>query len=113
MKMDSNNGFPKRKSTRLKGFDYSTTGAYFVTICIKDRNQILSEIVKAPVTPTAEVVNPAVGEGLAPPEYLVQLKPCGEVAKEQLQLLENRFPRVSCARICHDAEPYTRNGILA
>ena len=37
---------PKRKSTRLKNFDYSTVGAYFVTICISDRKQILSEIIK-------------------------------------------------------------------
>ncbi len=36
---------PKRKPTRLKGFDYSTPSAYFVTICTKDRKCILSEIV--------------------------------------------------------------------
>ena len=36
---------PKRKSTRLKGHDYSTPGAYFITICTKDRKQILSRIV--------------------------------------------------------------------
>ena len=35
----------KRKPTRLKGHDYSTPGAYFVTICTKDRKQILSEII--------------------------------------------------------------------
>ena len=37
----------------------------------------------------------AVGEGLAPPEITVKLKPCGEVVKEQLQLIETRFPSVS------------------
>ncbi len=36
---------PKRKPTRLKGYDYSTPGAYFVTICTKDRKQLLSHIV--------------------------------------------------------------------
>ena len=36
-----------------------------------------------------------VGEGLAPPEITVKLKPCGEVVKEQLQLIEARFPSVS------------------
>ena len=36
---------PKRKSTRLKGADYSTRGAYFVTICVKDRQPILSDII--------------------------------------------------------------------
>ncbi len=38
------NNFPKRKPTRLQGYDYSTPGAYFVTICIKDRKPILSKI---------------------------------------------------------------------
>ena len=33
--------FPKRKRTRLKNFDYSTNGAYFVTICVKDKQKIL------------------------------------------------------------------------
>jgi len=36
---------PKRKPTRLKEYDYSTPGAYFLTICVKDRKQLLSKIV--------------------------------------------------------------------
>ena len=36
---------PVRKATRLKGFDYSSHGAYFVTICTKDKKKILSKIV--------------------------------------------------------------------
>ena len=36
---------PKRKPTRLNGYDYSTPGAYFITICVKDRKQLLSKIV--------------------------------------------------------------------
>ena len=36
---------PKRKPTRLKEFDYSAPGAYFITICVKDRKNLLSEIV--------------------------------------------------------------------
>ena len=82
--MDKEKDLPKRKSTRLKGFDYSTEGAYFVTICVNDRKPILSEVIKT-----------AVGEGLAPPEYSVKLKPCGEAVKEQLQHIENRFSSVS------------------
>ena len=35
---------PNRKRIRLEGFDYSTVGAYFITICTKDRKQILSKI---------------------------------------------------------------------
>ncbi len=34
------NNLPKRKPTRLKGYDYSTPGAYFVTICTQDRERL-------------------------------------------------------------------------
>ncbi len=37
-----NMDLPNRKTTRLKDYDYSTPGAYFVTICTKDRKEILS-----------------------------------------------------------------------
>ena len=53
----------KRKELRIKQYDYSSKGAYFVTICIQDRKRILSEIV------------PPVGGGafdaLAKPELLM------------------------------------------
>ena len=32
----------QRKTTRLKEYDYSLDGAYFITICTKNRRQILS-----------------------------------------------------------------------
>jgi len=35
---------PKRKPIRLKDYDYSTPGAYFITICVKERKAILSNI---------------------------------------------------------------------
>ena len=36
--------YPKRKPLRLPHYDYSSPGAYFVTICTKDRRCILSKI---------------------------------------------------------------------
>ncbi len=36
---------PNRKHPRLKGYDYSTPGAYFVTICTHNKQCILSNIV--------------------------------------------------------------------
>ena len=44
--MDKEKELPQRKDLRLKQYDYSSKGAYFVTICIKDRMRILSDIVK-------------------------------------------------------------------
>ena len=43
----------------------------------------------------AGTINFAVGEGLAPPECWVKLKPCGEIVQEQLGLLEQRFPSIT------------------
>lgn len=33
-----------RKSNRLKGYDYGTPGMYFVTICVKNKNEIFGEV---------------------------------------------------------------------
>ena len=45
MKMDEKNKLPKRKQPRLDNYDYSSAGAYFVTICTQNRRCILSRIV--------------------------------------------------------------------
>ncbi len=37
--------FPKRKTIRLKSFDYNKNGKYFITICTKNRSCLLSNIV--------------------------------------------------------------------
>lgn len=34
----------KRKANRLKDYDYSQNGAYFITICVNDRKPILSSV---------------------------------------------------------------------
>ena len=36
--------YPKRKRTRLKDFDYSQNGAYFITICTKDKKCLFSSV---------------------------------------------------------------------
>lgn len=36
---------PSRKRNRLKDYDYSSNGAYFITICTKDKEKTLSSIV--------------------------------------------------------------------
>ena len=34
-----------RRSIRLKGYDYSQAGAYFITVCVQDRACLFGEIV--------------------------------------------------------------------
>ena len=69
------NNLPKRKHPRLDHYDYSTAGAYFITICTQSRRCLLSRIV---------------GRGLAPAE--IQYTAYGQIAQEQLLLLEQRYP---------------------
>ena len=35
----------ERKSMRLKDYDYSQNGGYFITICVKDKHELLGKIV--------------------------------------------------------------------
>ncbi|MGC8771101.1 MAG: transposase [Brevinematia bacterium] len=39
----------RNESIRLKGWDYSSPGAYFVTICVKERMNILSKVINGEV----------------------------------------------------------------
>ena len=38
---------PIRKSNRLKDYDYSQTGCYFITICVKDGVHLFGQIVES------------------------------------------------------------------
>ena len=42
--MDKNK-YPNRRPTRLKEYDYSSNGRYFVTICVQDRKLLLGSVV--------------------------------------------------------------------
>ena len=53
---------PQRKPNRLKGFDYSTPSAYFVTICTKDRQCLLGSIVGAAISRPPSLVPTQVGK---------------------------------------------------
>ena len=44
--MNKKNEIPIRKELRLKYYDYSSKGAYFVTVCVKERKRLLSELIK-------------------------------------------------------------------
>ena len=69
---------PNRKHPRLNNFDYATSGAYFVTICTSNKKCLFSR---------------TVGRGLAP--AALDLTPYGEIAKEELLSLEQRYPHLS------------------
>ncbi|MBE6987904.1 MAG: hypothetical protein E7432_03890 [Ruminococcaceae bacterium] len=62
---------PQRKSPRLKDFDYSTNGKYFVTVCTHEKKKLLSSI-------------EYVGEGLcALPQ--IKLTEIGKIVEESIR----------------------------
>ncbi len=75
------NNLQQRKHPRLDGYDYSESGAYYITICTQNKRCLLSRIV---------------GRGLAPAE--IRYTEYGRIAREQLLLLEQRYPSVEIDR---------------
>ena len=68
---------PKRKPNRLPDFDYSTPGAYFITICVAGKQCLLANIVG--------------GGALDAPQ--VHLTKAGEIAEKYI-LSGNRIPQI-------------------
>ena len=66
---------PQRKSTRLKDYDYSKDGYYFITVCTQNRKNILS----------------TVGEGFPLPK----LTQCGEITERLLLEITERYEEIN------------------
>ena len=47
MQMDNEKELPKRKRNRLENYDYSSCGAYFITVCTLERQNYFWENVGA------------------------------------------------------------------
>ena len=77
--LGDNMDLPKRKPTRLKDYDYSSEGAYFITICTNNKQKILCDIV---------------GEGhCALPS--INLIPIGEIVKQSIEYIDNNYDCIS------------------
>lgn len=70
---------PRRKPNRIPEYDYSLPGAYFVTICTKDRRNLFWE---------------NVGASIARPQD-VRLSPYGRIVNEAILNIPNHYPAVS------------------
>ncbi len=74
--------FVKRKSPRLKEYDYSSNGAYFITVCTEGKKCVLS------------TVEEFVGEGLPLPK----LTESGKILKKWIEKIPEKYPMVSVER---------------
>ena len=73
---------PKRKNARLKDYDYSQNGAYFVTACAKDMRGLFGEI-KLPQL--------VVGAALAPPDTATALTEHGKIVQKHIEALNEHY----------------------
>ena len=71
---------PERRPTRLKHFDYSAAGAYFITICTEGRRQCLSRIVG--------------GDVLGAPQN-VEMLPYGKIADKYINQLNEFYDDIT------------------
>lgn len=70
----------KRKPNRLTGYDYSKNGAYFITICVKDKRELFWNSVG---TPTAH------------PQAAERLSEYGIAVDKAINNIPNHYPCVS------------------
>lgn len=70
---------PERKPNRLRRYDYSQNGAYFITMCTYDRQNIFGTF---PVGAIHE----------SPDNF--KLSKNGEIARSMIESLPNRFPEI-------------------
>ena len=85
-------GLPQRRSIRLKGYDYSQAGLYFITNCCQDRACRFGEIVGAGFTPAQNGQPGQIGQpqGIAHTTQMV-LNEYGNIAYNEWAKLPERF----------------------
>ena len=84
MKIDNANKLPVRKRNRLKDYDYSSNGAYFITICTKDRKNIFWDKEQPDF----------VGEDIILPPDSIRLSPYGKIAEEAINTIPEHYPHI-------------------
>ena len=70
--------YPKRKPTRLKGYNYSDNGAYFITICVKNKEPLLGKIAGCGVYDAPQII----------------LSEYGTVAKKYISIMNEKYDNV-------------------
>ena len=100
--MENKTEFPTRKRNRLKQYDYSSCGAYFITVCtLNRRNYFWKNVVIATddCTQSTPPLSPyetpcAVGATSGRPQN-IELTPYGEIINEAINYIPIAYPALS------------------
>ena len=77
--------FEPRKIIRLQNYDYSTNGAYFITICVENGHEILGQIVG-----DGALDVPCKNDDFSSVHY-VKLTNIGEIVKRHIENTDNAY----------------------
>ena len=75
---------PQRKSIRIANYDYSSPGAYFITVCVANREKILWDTVGA------DIIRP----------INIKLSPIGKVVDQGILQITEHYKNVSVDKYC-------------
>ena len=103
--------YPERKPIRLKDYDYSTPGAYFITVCIADRKPILWNAGAATLSPRGTAAN--IGANCVRPQTTapncrgelrspanIPLSAVGQLVDKEIQKLNSVYEAVRVDKYC-------------
>ena len=97
--MDGLTEYPIRKTNRLPGYDYTLTGAYFVTICVSPRKNVFwdaGEYARLQRTPLPEIVFET---DFIHPEN-VPLSPAGTILETAIRSISEHYDGVEIEHYC-------------
>lgn len=90
------NNMPKRKPIRIEGYDYSTPGAYFITVCTANREKIFW------FDRRGELCSPAyniqTGDQRSP--LRVELSDVGKIVDAEIQKINTVYDAVRVEKYC-------------
>ena len=78
------NEHPKRRSIRIEDYDYSTPGAYFITVCTANRENIFWN---------------SVGADIIRPQNL-PLTTAGEIAEQDILQIAKHYENIAVDKYC-------------
>ena len=85
-----NNHLPSRRSLRLKGYDYSRAGFYFLTVCVQNRLNLFGKFIET---------------GLA-------LNDAGKMIERWYFEMQNKYPGIVCHEMVVMPNHFRNNGLV-
>jgi putative transposase len=79
-----------RRSIRLKGYDYSREGFYFLTLCVQNRKYLFE------IPPNDNVASCCRRPKCRPKVYQIEINEAGKMIEKWYFELEKKFPGIKC-----------------